>query len=102
MQAREIPTIQDLCRELGLEGRNSKRSINLRRSLIAWRKDYTNTDGVPGTSITRWDSKVDRRDLGLMALEYLETDGHGHKYWPPDGLYEYPDALYEYPKDLKA
>ena len=101
MEAHQIPLVEVLCRELGLEGRNSKRSIRLRRSLIAWRKDYKTPSGVPGTSITRWDSKEDREYLGLMALAYLETDGHGRKYWPPGGFYESPDGFYVYPQDLK-
>ncbi len=96
IQAHKIPLVNDLCQELGLGGRNSERSIIVRRSLIEWRKYYTTPDGVAGMSITQWQSKLDRYRFGVMALKYLETDGHGRKHWPSS-----MDALYEYPKDIK-
>ncbi len=89
IQAGQVPLTIHLCLQLGLGEISSNRSSMVRKSLINWRKTYRAPDGVTGMSLFRWNQR-DREYLGVMALKYLETDGNGHEYWPPNGFYEYP------------
>ena len=88
---RGIPQVRDLCQKLGF-GTNLTHSRPFRKELIQWRQNYR--------SFTTWESWTDRHDLGVVALQYLETDGNGRKYWPSNGSAS-PRPVYEYPKDIK-
>lgn len=90
----QIPTVNELCQELHLEDAVSQ----FRQTLISFRKTYTTASGITGMDITDWGSERNRRILGLMAQDFLETDGYAFKYWPSSGRAE-PQAGLEYPKD---
>ena len=90
--ANQIPKVRDLCQALGF----GAPSHSFLRSLIIWRRNHKTAFGKSGMDITDWTSATERHTLGLMVQHYLETDGHGDRKWPSDGM---PRTRLKYPND---
>ena len=93
--ALEIPTVNVLCQDLGLNADSQKK---FRDSVTNWRKGYRTAFGKKGTALLDWDSYVERYDLGVMAQQFVETSSNAHDFWPSDGGSSAQGSL-RYPND---
>jgi hypothetical protein len=86
----KVPSIKELCDNLGILDTNGKSANPFLDTIHYWRRTYKTLNNKEGSKLTLWNDKGTQEDLRRMAQKFVES--HHEKFWPQGarGL-QYPD-----------
>ena len=94
----KVPSIKELCEQLGFQHASLKDTNAFMDASHAWRKSYVTTSGLSGTELLLWKDPLVQLDLREMSERFLKVSNNGLAFWSANRSWNHDSDLI-YPEE---